>query len=70
VSALGLTCPLCSNQIDVREPAIGITPVVSVLSMLQEPTIRDQRTLMHLECFRTGGASMLFFPAQYPNSQN
>lgn len=70
MSDLGLACPLCHKPIDIRESAIGITPALSVLSVLQHPMMRDEHTLMHLECFRAGGARLLTFPAQYPNSQN
>jgi hypothetical protein len=69
VSALVLICPFCNTLIGVDELAVGITPLLAMLTEIQDPTIEDAGfTFIHLECFRAGSSAT--FPARYPNSQN
>ena len=70
MSAVVLICPFCNTLISVAEPAVGITPLLAMLTELQDPTIEDAGFIfIHLECFRAGG-NVQTFAAQYPSSQN
>ena len=71
MAALRLTCSLCNQSVDVLERIIVVTSTGAwITSMLEDPTINDQHTVVHYECFRTRAGHLLTFPAQYPYSQN